>query len=202
MGLWLLQECRRAWARSGRDYSYEELGRLAENADPFGPLVAPDHPAFLPPGDMPSRIRRFWAVTRQGSSDDPGVMARCVLESLALKYDQVLQRAAKIAGLTVDAIHVVGGGSRNAALCQLTADATCRPVLAGPVEATALGNVMVQAFAGGHVGSLEEMRTVVRRSVAVKVYEPSSDPNEWGEVRERFSKICEDALILNESGGK
>lgn len=118
-------------------------------------------------------------------------MVRCVFESLALKYGRVLRLAGQIANRPIDAVHVVGGGSRNALLCQLTADATGRPVLAGPVEATALGNVLVQAYARGYVASLEDVRDVVRRSVEASVYEPRDDPGEWAEARERFSKICD-----------
>src|SRR5215210_7027547 len=124
MGLWLLQECRRTWARNGRDYSYEELVDLAGAAPAAGALLDPDHPAFLPTGDMPGRIRRFCRETGQSPPEDPGTVARCVLESLALKYRWVLERAEEITGRRAEVIHVVGGGVRNTLLCQLTADAT------------------------------------------------------------------------------
>ena len=189
MGLWLLQECQRIWAREGQDYSYEELTRLAEDAPAFGPLVDPDHHEFLSPGDMPSRIRRFCEATGQETPEEPGEIARCVFESLAMKYRWVVEQAGKITGQRVEAIHVVGGGSQNSLLCQLTADATQLPVLAGPVEATALGNVMVQAYSRGHVNSLEEIRTVVRRSTEVSRYEPGGNEDDWNELRERFSDV-------------
>jgi rhamnulokinase len=196
-GLWLLQECRRIWTLRGQEYSYEELARLAGEAPASGPLVDPDHPSFLAPGDMPSQIRRFCEATGQEEApEEPGQFARCILESLALKYRWVIEQAGEITGQGVGAVHVVGGGSQNALLCQLTADATRLPVLAGPVEATALGNIMVQAFARGYVDSLEEIRTVVRRSVEVRTYEPGGSADDWKELRQRFSRIMDTAAGL------
>jgi rhamnulokinase len=198
MGLWLLQECKRTWAQGGREYSYEELTHLADSAPSFGPLVDPDHPSFLEPGDMPSRIRRFCETTGQRPPEEPGAFARCVLESLALKYRWVVEQAGVITGRPIEVIHVVGGGSRNSLLCQLTADATRLPVLAGPVEATALGNVLAQAFAQSYVGSLEEIRTAVRNSVELHTYEPKGD-DEGTELWERFTSVVDDASTLNGS---
>jgi rhamnulokinase len=201
MGLWLLQECRRTWAREGREYSYAELARLAEAAPAAGPLVDPDHPAFLRPGDMPSRIRRFCEETGQGPPEDPAAVARCVFESLALKYQYAIEQAAQLTGRPMAKIHVVGGGAQNWLLCQLTADAARLPVVAGPVEATAAGNVMVQAFARGRVGSLREIRDVVRRSFDASIYEPSGGDDDWSELRERFSSVVDaPALDLSEGG--
>ena len=197
MGLWLLQECRRTWARDDRDYSYEELTRLAEGAATAGPLVDPDNPAFLAPGDMPSRIRCFCEGTGQRPPEGPAEMARCVFESLALKYRYVIEQAEDLTGREVRTVHVVGGGSQNALLCQLTADAAGLPVVAGPVEATAVGNVMVQAFARGRVGSLGEIREVVRRSFEPKTYEPGGSADEWSELRERFSQVLGAATTLD-----
>jgi rhamnulokinase len=186
MGLWLLQECRRQWAREGHEYSYEELARLAEDAPPAGPLVDPDHPAFLAPGDMASRIRSFCEETGQRPPQEPAAVTRCVFESLALKYRHAVEQAENLAGRAIGTINVVGGGSQNSLLCQLTADATRRPVLAGPVEATALGNLMVQAYARGHLASLQEMREAVRRSVEVQGYEPQGAEDEWQEAYEKL----------------
>lgn len=202
MGLWLLQECRREWARAGREYTYEELEELVEAAPAFGPLVDPDHPSFLAPGDMSGRIRRFCEATGQRPPDGPGAVVRCVFESLALKYRWVLERAVEITGKTIGAVHVVGGGSRSGLLCRLTADATGLPVLAGPAEATALGNLMVQAHARGHVGSLAEIRAAVRRSVEVWTYEPGGDEDRWRELQERFEKVVEvgDSLVVQVGG--
>jgi len=201
MGLWLLQECRRTWARGGRDYSYEELAHLAEASPATGSLVDPDHPAFLRPGDMPGRIRRFCQETGQAPPEEPGAVVRCVLESLALKYRWVIERAEEITGRRVDTIHVVGGGVRNKLLCQLTANATRLPVRAGPVEATALGNLMVQAYSRGHVGSLEEIRAVVRASpVEVRDYLPAGGTEEWESAYGRLRKVMEANVQLEREG--
>lgn len=201
MGLWLLQECRRTWAREGREYSYEELTRLAEAVPVAGSLLDPDHPAFLPPGDMPSRIRSFCRETGQGPPEEPGEVARCVLESLALKYRWVLERAEEMTGRRAEVIHVVGGGARNTLLCQLTADATRRPVRAGPVEATALGNLMVQAYSRGYLGSLEEIRSAVRGSrVEVRDYRPAGSADGWEDAYGRLRKVMDAAEYL-EIGG-
>ena len=201
MGLWLLQECRRTWAREGRDYSYEELTRLAQAVPAAGPLLDPDHPAFLPPGDMPGRIRRFCRETRQRPPEEPGAVVRCVLESLALKYRWVLERAEEITRRRAEVVHVVGGGVRNTLLCQLTADATRRPVRAGPMEATALGNLMVQAYARGHLGSLEEIRAAVRdSSVEVHGYQPKGGADEWDEAYEKLRGVMDAAAQLDTEG--
>jgi len=199
MGLWLLQECRRTWAREGREYSYEELTRLAQAVPAAGCLLDPDHPAFLPPGDMPGRIRRFCRETHQSPPEEPGEVVRCVLESLALKYRWVLERAEEITGRRTRVIHVVGGGVQNTLLCQLTADATRRPVRAGPVEATALGNLMVQAYARGYLGSLEEIRTAVRdSSVEVHDYQPTGSADEWDEAYKRLRRVMDAAQLDTE----
>ncbi len=198
MGLWLLQECRRQWAREGHEYTYEELARLAEDAPPAGPLVDPDHPAFLAPGDMASRIRSFCEETGQRPPQEPAAVTRCVFESLALKYRYALEQAENLAGRAIGTINVVGGGSQNSLLCQLTADATRRPVLAGPVEATALGNLMVQAYARGHLASLEEMREAVRRSVKVQEYEPQGAEDERQEAYEKLRDLVGAAPRLDQ----
>jgi rhamnulokinase len=201
MGLWLLQECRRTWAREGRQYSYEELTHLAQAVPTAGPLLDPDHPAFLPPGNMPGRIRRFCRETHQSSPEESGEVVRCVLESLALKYRWVLERAEEITGRRAGVIHVVGGGVQNTLLCQLTADATRRPVRAGPVEATALGNLMVQAYAQGYLGSLEEIRAAVRgSSVEVHDYQPTGSADEWDEAYERLRRVMDAAAQRDMEG--
>jgi sugar (pentulose or hexulose) kinase len=201
MGLWIMQECRRSWAREGRDYSYEELTHLAQAAPAAGSLLDPDHPTFLPPGDMPGRIRRFCWETGQSPPEEPGEVVRCVLESLALKYRWVLERAEEITGRRAEVVHVVGGGVRNTLLCQLTADATRRPVRAGPVEATALGNLMVQAYARGYLGSLEEIRAAVRgSSVEVHDYQPTGSADEWDEAYERLRRVM-DAYAQQDTEG-
>lgn len=174
MGLWLLQECRRRWAAGGLG-DYGDLMRLAEQALAFGPIVDPDQERFLRPTDMPAAVQQACLESGQRAPDGPGEITRCILESLAVKYRYVLDRLEEVTGRAVGVLHVVGGGSRNALLCQMTADATGRLVLAGPDEATALGNALVQLMALGRLGSLEELRAVVRRSVAVRAYEPRPD---------------------------
>ncbi len=189
-GLWLLQECRRAWAEQGDVYSYDDLVRMAEAASPFPALVDPDDPSFASPPDMPAAIAAFCTATGQPVPQDVPATVRCVLESLALKYRWVLERIAEMQGRRASVIHVVGGGSRNQVLCQFTADATGLPVLAGPAEATAVGNVMVQALALGHLRSLEEGRALVRRSFEVAAYEPR-EQSRWDEAYGRFLAILE-----------
>lgn len=191
MGLWILQECRRVWSLEGTEYSYEELVDLAERVTTESVLVDPDHPDFLPTGDMPARIRRLCRQTGQRVPDGPAEISRCVMESLALKYRWTIESAESVTGRTAEAIHIVGGGCRNSLLCRLTAEATRRPVLAGPAEATATGNLMVQAYSQGHVGSFSEIREVVRRSVEVQVYEPEQGAAHWEEAYQRFVEIVE-----------
>jgi rhamnulokinase len=173
MGLWLVQECRRTWAAHGEDLSYEGLMRLAGAAsDADVALFDPDDPAFLAPGDMPARIAAAVARTGQRLAPDPGSVVRSVLVSLACKYRHVLDALEQASGRTVTCVHVIGGGARNALLCGLTADVLGRPVHAGPVEATALGNVLVQARATGELGSLAELRAVAAASARPVVHEP------------------------------
>jgi rhamnulokinase len=185
MGLWLVQECRRAWERSGQTYSYDELARLAAAAPPFVSLVDPDDSSFILPPNMPAALGDYCRRTGQPVPTAPGPVIRCALESLALRYRWVLEKLETLLGRRLDTIHVVGGGSQNELLCQLTADACNRPVQAGPVEATAIGNVLVQAIGIGSLGSLAEGREVVRRSFEVRTYTPN-DPAAWQVPYERF----------------
>ena len=190
MGLWLLQECRRAWARAGREWSYDDLLALAEAAPPLGPLVDPDDARFLRPGDLPAAIAAACVESGQEPVADPGAVARCVLESLALRYRWALDRLESAAGARIEVVHVVGGGVRNRLLCQMTADATGRPVVAGPVEATAAGNALVQALALSLVGSLEEGRELVRRSFRLDRYEPRGG-EAWQGAWARFQRLVD-----------
>jgi rhamnulokinase len=183
-----VQECRRCWEKAGHAYTYDELVRLAEAAPPFVSLVDPDDPAFILPPNMPAALAEFCRKTGQPAPTEPGAVVRCCLESLALKYRWVLQKLEGLVGKRLDAIHVVGGGSQNALLCQWTADACGRPVLAGPVEATALGNVLVQMLGLGLLGSLADGREVVRRSVDVTAHEPR-DAGRWEEPAGRFANL-------------
>lgn len=188
MGLWLVQEGRRTWARAGRDLTYEDLISRAEAARPFAALVDPDDPSFFAPGDMPARLSAYCVKTGQSPPGDEGGFVRCALESLALKYRWTVERLEEVLGTPIRAIHVVGGGSKNALLCQFTADACGRPVHAGPVEATAMGNVLLQAMGRGKLGSLAELRAVVARSSPVTVYEPR-DTAGWDEAAGRFAGL-------------
>jgi rhamnulokinase len=188
MGLWLVQECRRAWERAGTVYSYDELMRQAEMAAPFVSLVNPDDPSFLLPANMPAALADFCRKTGQPAPDSVGATVRCALESLALCYRWVLERLETLTGQRAEVIHIVGGGSQNALLNQFTAEACNRPVLAGPVEATAIGNVLVQALGAGVLGSVTDAREVVRRSFEVRTFTPHQ-PDAWQAPYERFCKL-------------
>ena len=170
-GLWLLQECRRAWALEGAEFTYDELVRLAGCAQPFRASIDPD--AFLEPGDMPRKIAERCRASGQTPPQTPGEFTRTILESLARRYRQVLESLETLAGRRFDAIHIVGGGSRNRLLNQLVANATGRTVIAGPSEATAIGNLLTQAIGAGELSGLAEAREVVRRSFAVEMYRPA-----------------------------
>ncbi len=189
-GLWLLDECRRAWAEAGHDWSYDELIALADASPSLHAFVDPDDPRFGQPGDMPERIRAFCAETDQEPVDDPGTAVRCILESLALKHAYAADLLVTAAGSAPQEAHVVGGGSRNELLCQFTADALGLPVVAGPEEATAIGNLLGQAMAVGEIASLEEARDVVRGSFPQRVYEPAG-ASEWLNARERFATVVD-----------
>jgi rhamnulokinase len=188
MGLWLVQECRRAWERAGSAYSYEDLTRLAEAAPPFASLVDPDDAGFLLPPNMPAALSEYCRRTEQPAPTEPGAVVRCALESLALRYRWVLERLEELLGRQLEVVHVVGGGSQNELLCQFTADACNRPVLACPVEATAIGNVLVQALGLGLLGSLAEAREVVRRSFEVRTF-PPQNPESWQAPYQRFLRL-------------
>lgn len=170
-GLWLLQECRRAWAAEGHEHSYEELARLADEAGPAGALIDPD--AFLHPGQMPLKIAAWCRSHERAVPETIGQTCRTILESLAERYRQVLGSLESVLGRRIDVIHIVGGGSRHRLLNQLVANATGRTVIAGPNEATAMGNVVVQAIAAGVLKDLGEGREVVRRSVVLERFEPA-----------------------------
>jgi rhamnulokinase len=189
-GLWLLQECRRTWARQGEKLSYDDLTQMATEADPLQSIVDSDYGEFLKPGDMPARIRAFCQMTDQPVPQSKGAVVRCALESLALKYRWGLERLEEILGHRLEPIHIVGGGAQNYLLNQFTADATGRQVVTGPVEATATGNIITQAMALGHIASLEEGRQVVRNSFDVVTYEPTSQ-SKWEEAYGRFLDVIE-----------
>ena len=172
IGLWLLQQVKAAWVRAGESYSYEDLVQLAAQAPEEGPLINPDAPRFFAPQDMRVTLQDYCAETGQAVPLQPGETARCILESLAFAYRRWLEEIAALAGRSFRVLHLVGGGSKNTLLCQLTANATGLPVLAGPSEATVAGNVMVQALAKGLVRTPQELRDVIRQSSELVEYQP------------------------------
>lgn len=190
MGLWLLQRCRAALGDAAGVPDYSGLVRWAGDAPPLRSLVDPDDPRFLNPPDMPSALRDACRETGQTVPETPGSLVRCVLESLALKYDAVLRQLETLTGRPLRVVHIVGGGSRNALLNQFTADATGRTVVAGPVEATVLGNLLIQARTLGELGSMAEMRQTVRNSSELETFQPRlGEVDRWTEARERFSEL-------------
>jgi rhamnulokinase len=187
MGMWLVQECRRFWIKEGHDHAYAELTQMAERAASTA-LVDPNYQPFLAPGRMVPKIDDFCKLTGQRGPSSRGEYVRTCLDSLALTYRQTLVGLEKILGRSIDTIHIVGGGAQNQLLNQMTADACGRRVVAGPVEATAIGNILVQAMAVGAIKSLDEARAVVRNSFDVKTYEPR-ETKKWDEAYERFRGI-------------
>ncbi len=180
MGLWIVQECKRQWGAS-----YDELTQLAAQARPFLAVIDPDAGLFFHPGQMPEKVQQFCAASGQAVPQTQGEIVRVVLESLALKYRLTLQQIEELSGKRLDPIHIIGGGTRNRLLNQFTADCTGREVVAGPVEATATGNILMQAIALGHLGSLEEARALVRKSFDLAVYHPTRQAG-WDEA---FAKL-------------
>jgi rhamnulokinase len=174
MGLWLVQECRRQWLADGDTLSYEDLTEMARQAKPFVACVDPDYHEFLSPGSMPAKINRYLEKTGQQPINDKGQMIRIILESLALKYRWIVERLEEIRGHKIDLLHVVGGGIKNELLCQLTADSTGCSVIAGPAEAAAAGNAIVQAWAAGQIPSLGRGRDIIGNSFDLKSYIPQN----------------------------
>jgi rhamnulokinase len=186
MGLWLLQECRRSWAAAGTALDYDELRELAASARPDVALFDPDDDGLLAPGDMPARIAAHCIAGGQEPPLTPGEFARSILVSLACKYRLVLERLEHVTASRIERVHVVGGGARNELLCRLTADLCELPLLAGPDEATALGNVLVQARAAGELGgTLAELREIAAASSPTVTYEPSGD----GQAAESYARF-------------
>lgn len=185
MGLWLAQECKRQWQKDGVDLSYAELAQMAQKVKPFVAHIDPDYGEFLSPGDMPKRINSYLAQTGQKQIEDKGQMIRVILESLALKYRRVLEKIEDITGQAIDCLHIVGGGIQNELLCQFTANAVGRKVITGPIEATASGNILMQAKATGQIKSLPKIREIVRNSFKLKEYQPQ-DSQLWDR---RYKKI-------------
>jgi rhamnulokinase len=185
MGLWLVQECKRSFARQGIEHNYDQLVQLAGSAPPFKSIINPDDARFLLPDDMPTAIAQFCQETKQPVPSSPGEYVRCCLESLALRYRWTKETLTKLTDRSINVIHIVGGGCQNRLLNQLTADATGCTVVSGPTEATALGNLLTQAMGLGLVGSLQQLRDIVRCSFPVERFEPQQMKT-WLEPFQRF----------------
>lgn len=190
-GLWPVQECRRMWSlQDGREPGYDELQAEAGKAAPLARFIDPDHPSFMLPDDMTAAIKTFCEATGQTAPRNRGEFVRCVIESLALKYAATKAQLEECSGGRIEVVHVVGGGSQDRLLNQLAADAMGVPVVAGPVEATAIGNLLVQAMAAGAVERLAAGRALVESSFPQERYEPRPDVG-WDEARRRFEAIME-----------
>ncbi len=188
-GLWLVQECRREWARRRKELDYTRLASMAEASEPFRSLIDPGAEEFLAPASMPGQIAAFCRRTGQSVPETEGQFVRCCLESLALLYRRTLRQIEQLTGRGTEVLHVVGGGSNNAFLNQLTANAVQRPVLAGPAEATASGNILIQAITLGHLGSLGEARAVAKNSTELLRFEPR-DGKAWEKAFARFETLA------------
>ena len=189
MGLWVLQECRRGWARAGQELDYARLTREAKAARPFSCVLNIDDPSFYAPRDMLEALKAFCKRTGQKMPKERGDVARAILEGIALRYRAVLGELEEIVGRTIPVIHMVGGGIRNELLCQMAADAMGRPVIAGPTEATAIGNIVIQAVGTGELSSVAEARELVRKSVDLTEYEPHPS-DAWDDAFALHKKIA------------
>ncbi|SFE14266.1 rhamnulokinase [Paenibacillus algorifonticola] len=188
MGLWIVQELKREWDQAGRGQSFAELVKLAGEAKPFTAFIDPDAAVFLPPGGMEARIRAYCEQTGQQLDRSPGAIVRCVLESLALKYRYVLELTEQLSEQQFNGLHMVGGGIQNKLLCQWTANAIGKPVWAGPVEGSAIGNMIVQWIARGELADIWEARKVIRDSFEVEHYEPA-EQQAWQDAYGRFTQV-------------
>ena len=189
-GLWLVQECRRVWKRGGQDWDWKQLVTMAGEATPLRSIIDPDHPDLVAPDDMPAAIRKRCAAHGEPIPETPGAVIRCALESLALRYRAVLGMLEKLTDGKIGLIHVVGGGSQNELLNQWTADACKRPVIAGPTEATAIGNLMSQIVSTGDAAGIPQAREIVRNSFSVAEYTPRK-PDAWDQAFGRFQRLLQ-----------
>ena len=186
-GLWIVQESRRHWAENEQELDYDVMTHLAASAPPFESLINPADPRFLEPGDMPARVQAFCKETGQPVPRKPGPIVRCVLESLALLYRKTVREIEAVIGRRIERLHIVGGGTRNTLLNHFTANALQMPVVIGPTEATAAGNVLVQALALGHLPSLDQARKIVRDSFDMEIIQPHAAA--WIAAYERLEKL-------------
>lgn len=185
MGLWIYQECRRTWNKESKSTDYKQLEIQAKETKAFAAFIDPDDPIFLAPGNMPDRIAEYCIRTGQEVPKSRGAIVRCILESLALKYRMTLEELEKITGTAIPVLHIVGGGCRDELLCRFTANAIGRPVIAGPVEATAIGNILCQMLASGELRSMDEARCIVRQSFPTTGYLPAGT-DRWNNAYMRF----------------
>ena len=189
MGLWIIQESRRQWQREGKDYSFNDLEQQAWQAEPFASLIDPDYSAFGVPGNMPKRIKEFCERTGQTVPETPGDVIRCAAQSLAFKIAMSVDGMEETLGRKINKIHMVGGGIKDTMVCKFTANASGRPVIAGPVEATSTGNAIMQLIALGKIKDIKEARRIIKNSFPVKVYEPENSA-EWKAAYEKFKNIA------------
>ena len=188
MGLWLIQECRRDWIKSGKKYSWDEIVQEAKKAEPLRSVINPDYGEFFAGGNMVAKIQKFCADTNQPVPETVGQIARCIYESLALKYRWALERLEEIKGQSIDTLNIVGGGIQNKLLNQMVADSINRPVITGPVEGAAIGNLLTQAMALGDIKDLDALRQVVRNSESVETWTPNHTAA-WDEAYETLLKL-------------
>ncbi len=189
MGLWIEQESRRQWKREGKSYTFDELSDMAMASKPCQSLINPDDPAFVAPGNMPKRICEYCERTGQHVPENVGEIVRAIFDSLALRYRWAVEAIDDMKGKRTPFINIVGGGCKEAPLCQLCADSCDRPVFAGPVEGTAIGNLLVQAIAAGEIKDLHEARHVIRNSFEIKEYTPKGNTDMWDEAYARFLQL-------------
>jgi rhamnulokinase len=184
-GMWLLEQCRKEWEIQGKSYTYDEVVRMSNSVEGFQSIIDPDHQGFANPASMTAAIATYCTDTGQKVPDSHAEYIRCIFDSLALKYKYVLDCLRQVAPFEIKRLHVIGGGSQNRLLNQLIANSIALPVIAGPSEATAIGNVMVQAKGLGIVNSLSEMRAIIGKSVSPETFEPK-DSSQWDEAYEKF----------------
>ncbi len=189
-GLWLKQESKRQWEREGKNYTHDQLSDMALASKPLQSLIDPDDALFATPGNLPKRIAEYCKTTGQHVPEDAGEIMRCIFESLALRYRYTVEKIDEMKGHKTPFINIIGGGTKEALLCQFAADACGRPVYAGPVEATALGNIVAQTIAAGELKNVAEAREVIRNSFEIEYYEPKNT-EAWDEGYERFKKLIE-----------
>lgn len=188
IGLWLMQESRRQWEREGEKMSFADIDKLTVKAKPLARFIDPNRDEFMAPGDMPGRIASYLKRTNQPMPENKGDISRCITESLALKYREYIENLETLTGRKIDVLHIIGGGVKDKMLCQYTANATKKTVVAGPIEATALGNIAVQLIAAGEFKNIDEARASIKESFPADIYEPQNTAD-WDSAYEYFNKI-------------